>query len=90
MTQDNDRAGFLDRFRYKLYGIVFEATTMRFNLKDGGVGYEECREKLMRECDKWLTAVYDDLAVQNAMVKTIKVIADEKPKALVPDFGDRK
>lgn len=61
-----DRAEFLDRYRYKLYGIVFKATTLKFLLKDGGATYEQDRELLLKECDKWLAAIYDDkLAKKN-------------------------
>lgn len=56
-----DRAEFLDRYRYKLLGIVYEATTIKFLLADGGASYEHKREQLMRECDKWLAAIYDEM-----------------------------
>lgn len=61
-----DRAEFLDRYRYKLLGIVFEATTIKFLLADGGESYERKREQLMRDCDKLLAAIYDEkLAKKN-------------------------
>lgn len=56
-----DRSEFLDRYRYKLYGIVFKATTLKFLLKDSGESYEKDREMLLKECDKWLAAIYDEM-----------------------------
>lgn len=57
-----DRSEFLDRYRYKLLGIVFEATTIKFLLADGGASYEKRREELMRDCDKLLAAIYDEMS----------------------------
>lgn len=57
-----DRAEFLDRYRYKLLGIVFEATTIKFLLADGGASYEKRREELMRDCDKLLARIYDEMS----------------------------
>ncbi len=57
-----DRAEFLDRYRYKLLGIVFEATTIKFLNGDGGASYEKRREELMRDCDKLLARIYDEMA----------------------------
>jgi hypothetical protein len=57
-----DRAEFFDRYRFKLYGIVFKATTLKFLLKDEGKSYEDDRERLLKECDKWLSAIYDDIS----------------------------
>lgn len=56
-----DRAEFLDRYRYKLLGIVFEATTIKFLLADQGASYEKRREELMRDCDRLLAAIYDEM-----------------------------
>lgn len=56
-----DRSEFLDRYRYKLLGIVFEATTIKFLLTDAGASYEKRREELMRDCDKLLAAIYDEV-----------------------------
>lgn len=57
------RAEFMDRYRYKFAGIVFDATIVHrlLTLKDEGVAYEKAKEKLMKDCDKWLAAIHDDV-----------------------------
>lgn len=59
-----DRAEFLDRYKHRLYGIVFEATMINclFKFGDSGKAYEDARRKLMQDCDKWLAAIYDQVA----------------------------
>ncbi len=58
-----DRAEFLDRYRWKFAGIVFEATIVHrlLTLKDEGDAYERAKVKLLKDCDKWLTAIYDEI-----------------------------
>lgn len=56
-----DRAAFLDRYRHWLYGIIFDAMTVEFLLKDGGDSYRQQRKKLLKDCDKWLQAIYDEI-----------------------------
>lgn len=56
------RSEFLDRYRHWLYGIIFDAMTTEFFLKDGGESYRKQRAKLLKDCDKWLAAIYDEMS----------------------------
>lgn len=57
-----DRSEFLDRYRYKLYGIVFKATTLKFLFRDSGESYEKDQGLLLKDCDKLLAKIYDEMA----------------------------
>jgi hypothetical protein len=59
-----DRAEFLDRYKYRLYGVIFDATVIHRHLKfkDGGEAYEQAQAKLLSDCDKWLAAIWDEVS----------------------------
>lgn len=59
-----DRAAFLDRYRWKFAGIVFDATIVHrlLTLKDEGASYERAKEKLLADADRWLQAIYDEMS----------------------------
>ncbi len=58
------RDEFLERYRYKFAGIVFDATIVHrlLTLKDEGIAYERAKEKLLKDAEKWLSSIYDDIS----------------------------
>ncbi len=60
------RSEFMDRYRHRFSSIVFDATLVHrlLTLKDEGNAYENAKIKLLKDSDKWLESIYDELCNQ--------------------------